>query len=131
MGSLTRRFESVGDNDGDDLAIMPDPVRLQCGCLFAFAMRRLRISLFSNIFMRKDIEHTRNRTRGIKVKAFDTATRNGAGNQKRVRRICHRLVGRINRRTGNLGTTVYTYRGTHESCLIVRHGSDLQRRCVK
>ena len=82
MTSFARGLERVGDDDGDDLADMPDLVALKC-CrrLTAPAHGRGRFGLTSHIAAPQNVDYAGYSARFVKMHAHDPAACDGTGDK--------------------------------------------------
>ena len=111
IARLSRRLETVGDDDSDDLAFEPDPVALQCrGCrLLVGPLRRLRGA--ADVFVRQNVENAGNRARRAQIHAADATASNRTRHQPSERRVGHGLVVGVQRLPRHFGEAVDAQRG--------------------
>ncbi len=127
---LAGGLRRLGDHHADDLAGVPDAVRLQgSGVLPTLAARRGQlVRLAADVLEGEDVEHARDGLGVFQMEALDVAPGDGAGDQEGVGGIGDGLVERVTRRARHLGAAVDARRRLAEHRLsepksgVVRHG---------
>ncbi len=104
---LSSRLESVGQDHGDDLAVVPNLVALQSGRGSRPTAERLRrLRLTADIVVSEDIEHAGDRPRRLQLERLDPAARDRAGHEPGEGRMRDRFIGGVARRAGHLGRAI-------------------------
>ena len=106
VGGFPRCFIGFGDDDTDDLAVVPDPGVLERGGGGAAVRAAWRIEAAAHIFVREDIDDPGNTARAVELERVDAATRDRAGDQVGKRRIGHLFIGGIASGARHFGNTV-------------------------
>ena len=106
LGRLARGFVSFGDNDADDLTLMPDFVVLERrgGRITVWTLRLVKAN--THVLVSHDVDHTGHRTRFGQIKCLDAAARDPTRDEISKRGIEDGFVGRIPRSAGDFSDAV-------------------------
>ncbi len=122
VSRLPRRFEGLGDDDGDDLSVVPDAVAFQGRGGGALVHLRRRAGERAHVFVGQDVQNARHVPGGSQSECGDPAARDGACHQTGEGQVGDGLIGCKSRRAGDLGRAIDARgRLAEQGWAVVRH----------
>jgi hypothetical protein len=116
MRGLPRCLESLGEDHGDDLTVMPDLVRGQRhdrrADIAAVAEQFGRLDRVADVAVGQDVQHAGNGAASGLVDVGDPAARDRARREKRISRVGERCVGGVAGFAGDLQAAIDARRGS-------------------